>query len=248
MADVVVATNESYKRNALSRGAMSPSRVFVVRNGPPRSLAPVAPDPELRSRASTLVGYIGTMGPQDGVDYWLRALKELTGDLRRTDLLAVVIGNGDAMPALRQLVRELDIEQYVWFTGRIPDEKVRSILSTVDICVQPDPSGPLNDCSTMNKVMEYMAFSKPIVAFDLHETRFSAQGAALYARPNDVRDFASKVAWLMDHPQERQRMGSLGRRRMMDELAWEYSVPHLLRAYADGLSAEPGGTASVRDA
>jgi len=248
LADVVIATNESYRKNALQRGGKSPSQVFVVRNGPPRSLAAVAPDPVLRARAAVLVGYIGTMGPQDGVDYWLRALKVLTDKLGRRDILAVVIGNGDAMPTLRQLARELDIERYVHFTGRIPDAEVKSILSTVDVCVQPDPLGPLNDCSTMNKVMEYMAFGKPIVAFDLHETRFSAQDAAIYATPNDVEDFAVKVRSLIDNPEQRARMGAFGRQRVAAELAWEYSVPHLLRAYTEGLRASPGPTTSVRDA
>jgi glycosyltransferase involved in cell wall biosynthesis len=231
----VVATNESYRRLALERGGKRPDEVFVVRNGPPRSFAAVDPDPVLAARAEHVIGYIGTMGPQDGVDYWLRAIRHLVFTIGRRDFLAVVIGSGDAAPSLHALARELEIEPYVWFTGRISDAEVRAYLSTAQVCVHPDPLSPLNDHSTMNKMMEYMALGKPTVAFDLVETRFSGQGAALYATPNDELEFAQHVAWLLDHPAERERMGELGRQRVVNALAWEYSVPELLRAYREGL-------------
>ncbi len=231
LADVVIATNESYQQVALERGAKIPEQVFIVRNGPPLSFVQVEPDPDLAQRATHVIGYIGTMGPQDGVDYWLRAIHQLVESLGRSDFLAVIIGSGDAVEDLYQLTSTLSIDKYVWFTGRIPDEEVMRYLSTCDICVHPDPYNPLNDRSTMNKMMEYMALGKPVVSFDLTEARYSAQSSALYAKPNSEREFAELVAWLMDHSEERVRMGEEGQKRFQEKLAWEYSIPELLKAY-----------------
>ncbi len=230
-ADIVIATNESYKRIAIERGKKLPEQVFVVRNGPLLSFGPGPADPGLSCRAPHIIGYIGTMGPQDGVDYWLRAIRELVVSCGRQDFLAVLIGGGDAASDLRALAKELGIEEYVWFTGRICDSDVRRILSTAQICVHPDPLNALNNVSTMNKMMEYMALGKPVVSFDLVEARYSAGEAACYATPNDVTDFAKKVIWLMDHPQERAVRGALGKQRVAEKLAWEYSIPRLLKAY-----------------
>ena len=235
VADVVIATNESYRQVALERGHKKPEQVFVVRNGPPLAYLAVQPDAALQQRAKHLIGYIGTMGPQDGVDCWLRSVQHMVFSLGRTDFLAVVIGSGDAAPALHALARELNIEKYVWFTGRISDIDARRYLSTVAVCVQPDPLNPLNDKSTMNKVTEYMALGKPVVAFDLVETRVSAGEAGVFATPNDELEFARKVCELLDDPQQALRMGAVGRKRVVNHLSWEHSVPHLLRAYADGL-------------
>ena len=239
MADIVISTNESYKQLALKRGSKHPDQVFIVRNGPPLSFQPVPASLQLARRASHLIGYIGTMGPQDGVDYWLRAIREMVFTLGRRDFLAVIIGSGDAAPSLHALAKELGIEPNVWFTGRVPDLEARTYLSTVTVCVHPDPSSPLNDISTMNKMMEYMALGKPTVAFDLLETRFSAREAALYVRGNDELEFARQVSWLLDRPTECERMGAIGRLRVANSLAWEYSVPELLRAYRDGLGLNP---------
>ena len=239
MADIVISTNESYKQLALKRGSKHPDQVFIVRNGPPLSFQPVPASLQLARRASHLIGYIGTMGPQDGVDYWLRAIREMVFTLGRRDFLAVIIGSGDAAPSLHALAKELGIEPNVWFTGRVPDLEALTYLSTVTVCVHPDPSSPLNDVSTMNKMMEYMALGKPTVAFDLLETRFSAREAALYVRGNDELEFARQVSWLLDRPTECERMGAIGRLRVANSLAWEYSVPELLRAYRDGLGLNP---------
>ncbi len=244
VADIVIATNESYKKLAMERGGKRSEQVFVVRNGPPLSFKLSDPDPELLKRAPHLVGYIGTMGPQDGVDYWLRAIREMVFTLGRTDFLAVIIGSGDAAPSLHALARELQIEPYVWFTGRIPDREARAYLSSAQVCVHPDPLSPLNNHSTMNKMMEYMALGKPTVAFDLVETRYSAQDAALYATPNDELEFARLVCRLMDDPLERERMGKAGRERVVGKLAWEYSVPELVRAYGEGLGFGPKATSN----
>jgi glycosyltransferase involved in cell wall biosynthesis len=237
-ADVVIATNESYKRLAIQRGRKTADKVFVVRNGPPLSFQPVAVDAELRRRSSHLIGYIGTMGRQDGVDYLLRAVKHLVTTEKRRDFLAVIIGGGDEAGALKELAATLQIEEFVEFTGRVPDARVRTLLSSVDVCVQPDPLNPLNDKSTMNKMMEYMALCKPIVAFDLVETRFSGGDAAVYVPPNDEQEFARQISRLFDDPERCRQLGVAGQTRVSTALAWEYSVPSLLAAYRGGLALD----------
>ena len=220
LADCVIVTNESYKAVEMERGQMPAERITIVRNGPDlEGLQPVEPDPALRQRADTILGYVGRMGPQDGVDYLLRALYHLIYDLDR---------------------RELHIEEYVWFTGWIPDEDLIRHLSTADICVDPDPSNPFNDRSTMVKMMEYMALGKPVVAFDLPEHRVTAQDTALYARPNDELDFARQIVVLMDDPERRKRMGQRGRERIETELAWSYQEEHLLEVYEVLSTGSPG--------
>jgi glycosyltransferase involved in cell wall biosynthesis len=228
----VIATNESYRKVAMDRGGLAADRVSVVRNGPDlERVHLVDPDPDLRARAGTLLGYVGVMGYQDGLDHLLRAVRHLVRDFGRDDVLAVLIGKGDAWNELRALARELDIERYVWFTGRVSDTKMLRLLSTVDICLDPDPSNSFTDRSTMIKMGEYMALGKPIVAFDLPEHRVTARGAASYARPNDDFEFARAIAELIDAPERVARMGAEGRKRVEDELEWTYSVPHLLDAY-----------------
>ncbi len=243
LADRVIATNESYKAVEMERGRVPEERVTVVRNGPDlERLQPVEPDPALRQRANTILAYVGGMGPQDGVDYLLRALHHLIYNLHRYDVFCVIVGQGDVLPDLKALARELHIEEYVWFTGWIPDEDMIRCLSTADICVDPDPSNPFNDRCTMVKMMEYMALGKPTVAFDLPEHRVTAQDAAVYARPNDELDFAQHIAVLMDDPERRKRMGQIGRERIETELAWPCQEKYLLEAYeavCAGLLASP---------
>lgn len=239
LADTVITTNESYKELAVSRGRKSPDKVFVVRNGPPLAYRPLEAEIQLPRRARHLVGYVGTIGPQDGLDRWLRAIYEMVFALGRHDFLAIIIGDGDALPLVRKQAGDLGIEPYVCFTGRLSALEARKYLSAVDVCVQPDPSNPLNDKSTMVKLMEYMALGKPTVAFDLVETRFSAQEAAVYVRPNDELEFAKQVCRLLDNPDERRRLGAIGRLRVDTALAWEYSIPALLRAYGLGLGLGP---------
>jgi len=232
LANHVVTTNQSYRDIALGRGGVKPENITIVRNGPEldRSV-PVEPDPGLRARASTVIGYVGVMGYQDGVDYLLRALSHLKNDLGRKDFYTVIIGRGDAVPDLKALTTRLDLDSHVWFTGYIPLADLIRYLSTADLCVVPDPSNPFNDRSTMIKITEYLAFGKPVVAFDLPEHRVTAQSAALYARPNDELDFARKIAELMDAPEKRQQMGKFGRDRVETTLAWNCQEPNILLAY-----------------
>ena len=233
VADHVIATNDSYKQLALTRGGKSDAEVTVVRNGPNLArLKPVSPDPELRRRAGTILGYVGVMGPQDGIDHLVRAVGHLVHTLGRSDVLAVVVGEGESLPDLKALARELDVEDHIWFTGFISDSDLLRYLSTADICIAPDPSNPFTDRSTMIKIMEYMALGKPVVAYDLPEHRVSAQKAAVYAAPaNDPTALANTVAELMDAPDRRKEMGTYGQKRVNNELAWTHSVPKLLDAY-----------------
>jgi glycosyltransferase involved in cell wall biosynthesis len=229
----VFATNESYKAIEMNRDGVKEECITVLRNGPdPRTKWFVETDQALREKAGTIIAFAGIIGYQDGVDWLLRALRKLIDNFGRTDLLCVVIGDGDAMPNLKQLVRELSLGDVVWFTGWVDDlDTYLRYLSTADICVDPSPSNAYNDSSTAIKLMEYMALGKPIVAFDLPEHRFTAQSAAVYAQPNDEVAFAQAIAELMDDPSRRERMGSFGRSRVEHELAWRYSVPKLVEAY-----------------
>jgi len=180
------------------------------------------------------------MAPQDGVDHLLRAAHHLVYARGRCDVAFTLVGAGDSFEDLKTLARTLGLEEQVLFTGRIPDEEVERVLATADVCVCPDPRNPLNDVSTMNKVLEYMACGRPIVAYDLREHRFSAAEGALYAEPNREEDLADKIAILLDDPALRERMGDYNRRRFLERMAWEYSAGELLRAY-QGLCAPKRG-------
>jgi glycosyltransferase involved in cell wall biosynthesis len=238
-ADVVIATNQSYRRLAIERGGKPADKVFVVRNGPPLAYQAGREGAVPRSGSGGRIGYVGTIGPQDGLDHLVRAIHIMVHELGRQGCEVIVIGDGDALDGVKRLAGALSVNQHFTFTGRLAEGDARLRLLETDVCVQPDPLSPLNDWSTMNKLMEYMALGKPVVAFDLLETRRSAADAALYAVPNDVADFARKLVWLLDHPGERARMGRAGQQRVAQSLAWEYSVPELLRAYREGLGLSP---------
>ena len=232
-ADRIIATNESYKALEAARHQIPSERISVVRNGPDeKNMQLLDPDPAVRDRAGTIIGYVGTIGIQDGVDYLLRALHHLIHDLGKQDVCCVIVGDGAAMTDLRILAQELELQQYLLFTGFIyDDELVRRYVSSMDICTDPDPSNSLNDRSTMIKMMEYMALAKPIVAFDLPEHRVTAGESALYARPNDVCDFARQIARLIEDPAQGKKIGEIGKERIRTEMAWAYQETHLFQAY-----------------
>jgi glycosyltransferase involved in cell wall biosynthesis len=236
-ADVVISTNESYRQVALKRGGMRPDKVFVVRSAPAvERFHEVAPEEELKKGKPHLLCYLGVMGPQDGVDYALRSLARMRDELGRTDWHAVFMGGGDTFDQMVALSHELGLDDLVEFTGRVSDADLLRYLSAADVCLAPDPLNPLNDVSTMNKIMEYMAMAKPIVSFDLVEARVSADEAAVYAAANDESEFARLVVKLLDDPAERKRMGELGRARVAGPLSWENSRRALLAAYAAALT------------
>jgi glycosyltransferase involved in cell wall biosynthesis len=238
-ADVSIATNNSYRRIAIERGGMAPERVFVVRSGPSLERLKVLPPlPQLRKGRQFLVGYVGVMGRQEGIDYLLQAARHIVYDFKRTDVHFGLVGGGTSLDEMKALAKELGVADHVTFTGRVPDAELLAMLNTADVCVNPDIATEMNDISTMNKIMEYMALGKPIVQFDLAEGRYSAQAASLYAKKNDAWDLAAKICELLDDPERRRRMGEHGRRRVMDELEWRHEAPKLLAAYealwADG--------------
>ncbi|QUQ68415.1 glycosyltransferase family 4 protein [Kutzneria sp. CA-103260] len=236
-ADVVISTNESYRQVALKRGGMAPDKVFVVRSAPVvERFHEVPPEEELKKGKPHLLCYLGVMGPQDGVDYALRSLARIRDELGRTDWHAVFMGSGDTFEQMVALSHELGLDDCVEFTGRVSDADLLRYLSTADVCLAPDPLNPLNDVSTMNKIMEYMAMSKPIVSFDLVEARVSADEAAVYAAANDESEFAKLVVKLLDDPAERKRMGELGRARVAGPLSWANSRKALLSAYTAALA------------
>jgi glycosyltransferase involved in cell wall biosynthesis len=232
LADVTIATNESYKQIQIKRAKKNPRDVFVVRNGPDQTrMTPVAPSERLRRMNKCILCYIGSLNPQDGVDHLLRSLRHLLYDLKRSDFHCIIMGTGDSLQDLRDLAAKLRLNGCVELLGFVSDEDLQANLAAADICLDPDPSSPLNDVSTWIKVMEYMAYGKPIVAFDLKETRFSAGAAAVYVRPNKEAEFAEAVAHLMGQPQLRQKMGAFGRRRVEEELQWNTVGKNLLGAY-----------------
>jgi glycosyltransferase involved in cell wall biosynthesis len=233
IANITIATNESYKEIQIQRGKMEKDKVFVVRNGPDLRRVNVVPgDPNLLAMGKSILCYIGVMNPQDGVDYMLRALQHLAFTLDRQDFYCVVIGIGDSFELLKTMTDTLGLKDYVWFAGYVSDEELVRYLSTADICLDPNPSNPLNDVSTWIKVMEYMALGKPTVSFDLKETRVTAQDAAVYVKPNDELEFAKQIAFLMDQSDLRKKMGEFGKRRVEVELAWNVVSQNLLLAYA----------------
>jgi glycosyltransferase involved in cell wall biosynthesis len=232
LADVTIATNESYKQIQMQRANKDPRDIFIVRNGPNQMrMTPVAPNPRLREMNKCILCYIGSLNPQDGVDHLLRSLRHLLYNLKRSDFHCVIMGTGDSLQDLRDLADKLQLNGCAELPGFVSDEDLQSNLAAADICLDPDPSSPLNDVSTWIKIMEYMAYGKPIVAFDLKETRFSARNAAIYVRPNEEAEFATTVAHLMGQPELRKKMGAYGRRRVEEELQWSKVGRNLLTAY-----------------
>jgi glycosyltransferase involved in cell wall biosynthesis len=235
VADVVLATNESYRQVAHDRGHKRAEEVFVVRNGPDlRRFRQLTPDPSLKRGHPLLIGYVGMMAPQDGVDHALRALA-LLGE-HREDWHAIFAGEGDARAELSRLTVELGLEDRVEFVGWQNDEQIARLLSSADVCLAPEPKSPLNDVSTMIKIAEYMAMARPVVAYELRESRFAAGEAAVYAEPNNVASFAARIDDLLTDPARRAEMGRIGRERVEQELSWEHSERHLADAYRSVLN------------
>ena len=230
-ADVVISTNNSYRAIAMERGGKSPEDIFVVRSGPNLNrLTLTGPVSAWKNGRAYMVGYVGVMGDQEGIDLLLEAARILVKE-RGRDIQFVLVGGGPALDGLREMAQQMGLQEHVTFTGRAPDKDLFEVLSTADVCVNPDRVNPMNDKSTMNKILEYMAFSKPIVQFEVTEGRYSAAGASLYAEPNNTIDLADKIANLLDNPDKRIRMGRLGRARVETELNWDHQVPALITAY-----------------
>jgi glycosyltransferase involved in cell wall biosynthesis len=231
-ADRVIATNESYKQVAMTRGKVPANRITVVRSGPPLNrFNRVEPNEKWRFGKKYLVAYLGVMGPNDGLDYLLRSIDQIVHHHGREDIHFTLVGGGDLQPAIKQISHEMGLDEFVTFTGRVPDEQMIEIISSSDLCVAPDPKDPLNDVSTMNKMIEYMALGKAIVSFNLKESMISAGEAAVYAEANNTSEFALQILKLLEDPDKRRRMGEIGRKRFETILAWEYQEKNLLELY-----------------
>jgi glycosyltransferase involved in cell wall biosynthesis len=231
-ASVSIATNESFRRVALERGRMRPEDVFVVRSAPRvESFLPGPGDASVRKGAGTVLGYVGVIGQQEGMDLLVEAVAHLVGPLGHADVHVVIVGFGPALAEMQEDVARRGLSEQFTFTGPLYGAALLDALNAIDIGVAPDPKNPMNDISTMNKVMEYMALEKPVVQFDLTEGKASAGDASLYAVPNEPVDFAEKLAWLIERPEERAAMGRRGRARVMERLSWAHSAPALLAAY-----------------
>ena len=245
-ATVSIATNESYAEIARRRGGMAPEDVFVVRSGPKIEKLEKRPArPELRRGAKHLVGYVGVIGQQEGIDLLIDAAEHVIRVMGRDDVHFGVVGGGPEQPLMVEECARRGLAEWFTFTGRADDDLLLDMLNTADVCVNPDRATPMNDLSTMNKILEYMTLEKPIVQFDLKEGRASAGESSLYAKGDDPVDFAEKIVWLLDRPEERARMGAIGRARVVERFSWDHSAPALLAAYDRAFSKiEKGDDAS----
>ena len=211
-----IVTNESYKEIAMRR-------ISKLKVGPAK--------PEVKNGFKYLVGYIGVMGKQEGIDLLLQSVDYIVNRKGRKDIRFCIMGGGPALDELREMNAKMGLTDYVEFPGRVSDEYLADVLNTADVCVNPDLPSEMNDKSTMNKIMEYMAFGKPIVQFTLKEGKFSAQEASLYAKNTDTDDFAEKILWLLENPEKASGMGKFGRERVVNELSWDFEKPKLIGAY-----------------
>ncbi len=231
-AAMAFVTNESYKKIAIERNHMQPKDVFVLRSGPKTQRLQIRPaNPEIKRGKQYMVGYVGVIGKQEGMDYLLDAVEHIVNARKRTDIFFGICGGGPYLDTIKKRSLELGLSEYIEFTGRVSDEKLLEYLNTADICVNPDEYNEMNNRSTMNKVLEYMALAKPIVQFDLTEGRYSAKEASLYAKPNDAIDLGDKIIELLDHDEQRKKMGEIGYRRVQNELSWEHTSKALIAGY-----------------
>ena len=229
-ADYCISTNESYKEIAMRRGNVPADRIQVVRSGPNLArLKLKPPDKQFLKGKKYLVGYVGVIGEQESIDLLLQSAKHIVSV--RQDIQFAIIGEGTSLNKMKLLTTELRLDGFIDFYGRVSDELLTAILNSADVCVNPDKVNEMNNLSTMNKIMEYMALKKPIVQFDLKEGRFTAQEASLYAENGSIVDFADKIMQLIDNPELRTRMGEFAFKRVINELSWEYESVKLVKFY-----------------
>jgi glycosyltransferase involved in cell wall biosynthesis len=225
-------TNESYKKIAIERGGMDPEKVYVLRSGPKLERLKIQdPKPEVKRGKKYMVGYLGVIGQQEGIEYVLEAARYLKEDKGRNDIFWGIVGGGPHLDALRKQAHDMGLDDCLEFTGRVPDQTLLDYLNTADVCVNSDEYNEMNDKSTMNKVLEYMALGKPIVQFDLTEGRYSAADASLYAERNNAHDLADKVLCLLENPEKRRQMSEIGRSRILNELSWDHTSRALIAGY-----------------
>lgn len=230
-ADVSIATNESYRRVAIERGRMDPQKVFVVRSGPDASrFKGAGPSRRFHNGREFLVAYVGVMAVQDGVDLLIDVAAHLVIDLG-VDAQFGLAGSGPEFETLRDRVEREGLGSHVCLLGRVSDDDLGELLASADVCVNPDLPNDLNDKSTMNKVLEYMALGKPIVQFSMTEGRVSAGPASLYVEEFSSQAMGEAIISLLTDPDMRREMGRLGRERLWKDLSWEQQKPALYGAY-----------------
>jgi len=243
IADLVISTNESYKNVAMQRGGRRSEDIFVVRNGPDLMKIPaVEPNASLRKAFKYLVGYVGIMGQQEGIENLLQAVAYIVKVKQRTDIGFIAVGKGPHWKNLVELSKRMGVEDFLNFTGYIPDRELYEMLTTVDVCVNPEFVNEFTDKSTMIKIMEYMAFGKPIAQFRTTEGEISAGDASVYVNENRVDSFAEAIIDLLEDPQKRQLMGRAGRRRVEQYLSWAKQKTVLKKAYERILNGGPSST------
>ena len=229
-ANYSIATNESYREIAINRGKMKPEKVTVVRSGPKLDRLRITDgDEKYKKGRKYLVGYVGVIGEQEGIDLLLESAKHIVN--QRKDVQFAIVGGGTDVEKLKKLSEEMGLSNYVDFYGRVDDNTLVDVLNTADICVNPDKPTEMNNLSTMNKIMEYMALKKAIVQYDLKEGKVSAQAASLYANNDDTSDFGDKIMWLLDNSEKRKEMGEVGYKRIINELSWNHEKDNLLSVY-----------------
>jgi glycosyltransferase involved in cell wall biosynthesis len=229
-ANFSIATNESYREIAIRRGKMAEDKIQVIRSGPKLDrLKLLPPDKQFLKGKKYLIGYVGVIGEQEGIDLLLESAKHIISI--RQDIQFAIVGDGTCFLKMKKLSTEMGINEYIDFYGRVPDDLLIAILNTADICVNPDKPTEMNNLSTMNKIMEYMALRKPVVQYDLKEGRFSAQEASLYAECGDTIDFSNKIIQLIDDPELRTKMGAFAYNRILNELSWDYEKEKLIKFY-----------------
>jgi len=234
-ADFSIATNESYKKIAIERGKMPADKVQVVRSGPSLERIKIQPpQKQYKKGRNFLIGYVGVIGVQEGLDLLLESVKYLVS--KRNDVQFAIVGGGTSLEDVKNMAVEMGVDEYVDFYGRVSDQMLLDVLNTCDVCVNPDKPTEMNNLSTMNKIMEYMAMKKPIVQFDLKEGRASAQQASLYALNNDTDDFAEKIMWLLDHEEESAEMAEYGYKRVLNKLSWDHESVKLKEFYVKVLN------------
>lgn len=246
-ADAVISTNQSYRQIAIERGGKNPSDVFVVRSSPKsEQMRLVEPDPAIRAKAPIILGYLGIMGSQDGIDVLLEILWMLKNEHQVEGFHAMLVGDGPELEASKALARQLGLEEHVTFTGFLSGESLHRTMSSIDIGLCPDPFNDYTRRCTMNKILEYMAFAKPLVQFDLDEGRLSAEDASLYAPAGNKAAFVRGIIELIGDPALRHKLGSIGRNRIETKLNWEAETPNLLAAYAYALQTSAVVPADTR--
>ena len=239
VASTCIVTNESFRDIAIARGGKRAESVFVVRNCPDlttfrRSQLRVGN----KFGRSLLVVYVGFMGTQDGLDLLLDSIEHIVKRENRQDTHFLLVGGGTVLSELQEVIAKKHLAAFVTVTGQVSHDEVATYLSHADVGVAPDPKNAMNDNSTMIKIFEYMAFSLPVVLFDLKEGRRTAGPAALYAVPNDPVDFANQIARLLNSEELRQELGEYGRKRIEERLNWETEKVSLLRAYETALQSD----------